>query len=256
MAVSAQMRPGLVPAMPLLAQSPDRVDQATQQVLWAVAMILVAIVVVVVVALVLRRLLLKPPDQTASRGFTLAEMRRLHEQGELSDEEWEAARSALLAHTRAEANRGGEGGHTGKGDTPATAPLPPEDPLWGLPSSGPAAGTGEDVAGEGGTSGDRPGEGAHARPPRHGPHGSPERGFDTPGEGSDGPAAGTGNEEGGARAAPRRPDEPGEPDGRYGRGSDDDAEGEDGDDSDTNDRPGDDERDNRRPPPAGPPGPG
>jgi len=84
----------------MLAQSGARSGEAAMEIVLYAAALLVAVLVVIVVALVVRRWLLGSADTGDAGGFTMAEMRRMHEAGELSDEEWESAKAALRAHTR------------------------------------------------------------------------------------------------------------------------------------------------------------
>jgi hypothetical protein len=52
---------------------------------------------------VIRKLLLRAeePDDSLSMGFTLADLRAMHEQGQLSDEEFEYAKRKMTAKARA-----------------------------------------------------------------------------------------------------------------------------------------------------------
>lgn len=77
--------------------------------LW-LGVIVAAAVVLGVIALILRRVLMgdhAPPPI----GFTLADLRELHEKGELSDEEFAQAKGRMLAQSRAmlDAPEAGEG---------------------------------------------------------------------------------------------------------------------------------------------------
>lgn len=57
-------------------------------------------VVLGIIAMILRKLLLGDPGPPPV-GFTLADLRRLHEQGELDDEEFAQAKGRMLAQGRA-----------------------------------------------------------------------------------------------------------------------------------------------------------
>lgn len=93
--------------------------------LW-LGVIVAAAVVLGVIALILRRVLMgdhAPPPI----GFTLADLRQLHENGELSDEEFAQAKGRMLAQSRAmlddtEAGQG-PGSAAGSGE-------PVEGPGW------------------------------------------------------------------------------------------------------------------------------
>ena len=80
---------------PLLAAS----AQAQRAIFVYLAVIVAAAVAVVAVALVVRKLLLRSPQ--ATEAFTLSDIRRLHAEGELSDEEFEATRKLMIAKHKA-----------------------------------------------------------------------------------------------------------------------------------------------------------
>ncbi len=79
--------------------------QIQREIFFYLGIIVGAAVVLVIVALVVRRFMLGRHDPGES--FTLSDMRRLHQQGQLSDEEYEAARKRLIAHQRAAMNMTG-----------------------------------------------------------------------------------------------------------------------------------------------------
>ncbi|MEX1016856.1 MAG: SHOCT domain-containing protein [Phycisphaeraceae bacterium] len=89
---------GVIPIGLYLAQTPPGWDAA--RVLWSVAGLTVAVVVLGVVAMLVRRWMLKDDQPGTRPGFTLADMRRMHAAGDLSDEEYERARAALLGEAR------------------------------------------------------------------------------------------------------------------------------------------------------------
>jgi len=64
-------------------------------VIWSLVLVAVVFVGYVLVAWVRRRV--RQSDQPETVGFSLADLRRLHREGQLSDEEYERARSKLLA---------------------------------------------------------------------------------------------------------------------------------------------------------------
>ena len=120
-----------VPTQTMLAQSGARSANAATEIIVYAGALLVAVLIVIVVAVLVRRLLLRSSDPSDAGGFTLAEMRRMHEAGELSDEEWESAKAALRAHTRRAA---GVADDADELDPPAPAseidsdnPPPPQD---------------------------------------------------------------------------------------------------------------------------------
>lgn len=83
-----------------LAQAATR--DATLQILWAAGVLLAVLAVAVVVGLAVRRILFSEPEKRETTGFTLEHLRRMHQQGELSDEEWQAMREALLTQNQRE----------------------------------------------------------------------------------------------------------------------------------------------------------
>lgn len=68
------------------------------------------IIVLAVVVFIIRKLLFREPE--TSENFTLADLRRLHREGQLSDEEYETAKIALIGpmvqSTTAPQTAGGE----------------------------------------------------------------------------------------------------------------------------------------------------
>ena len=117
-----------------LAQTGGDTGRTAMEVLWNVALIIVAVAVVIVVALVARRWLLgSSSEKTELEGFTLADMRAMHERGELSDEEWQATRQALLSrgrqalHSEAEADSAAQTGTTSPASDEAGPPNADDD---------------------------------------------------------------------------------------------------------------------------------
>lgn len=84
----------------LLAQA----NQHTGRIFWSVLLLAVAVIVLVAIAMLVRRFMLSSDEPDHTPGFTLAEMRRLRDAGELSDEEYERVRSALVGQTRGESD--------------------------------------------------------------------------------------------------------------------------------------------------------
>lgn len=76
---------------------------AMSKVLVWCGVLLAAAVVLGVVAMWLRRRLLREDESEGiSMGFTLKDLRRMHEEGQLTDEEFDFARRKMVAKTRAE----------------------------------------------------------------------------------------------------------------------------------------------------------
>jgi len=63
----------------------------------------VLIVAMVIVSWVRKRL--KEPDEPASAGFTLSDLRQLHKSGQMSDEEFERAKAKVVEAARRTADR-------------------------------------------------------------------------------------------------------------------------------------------------------
>ena len=115
-------------------------DQSTD-ILWSLGYLALAVLALVVVSLALRKLLLR--QQTPEAGLTLGELRKMRDSGQLSDEEFEAARQAVIAQA---------GGGTGP---------PPATPDNADPSAQPDQPGGEQPGGRG-EAADETGEGQDA----------------------------------------------------------------------------------------------
>ena len=82
--------------MPVLAQS-ARAARATNDIWMILAILVAAAVIIIVVALIVRKMLLGSDEASAGEAiFDLSELRRLHREGSLTDEEFQAARAAAL----------------------------------------------------------------------------------------------------------------------------------------------------------------
>ncbi len=91
----------LLAALPLLAQAPSEATAAPPAgriLLWLAAIAALA-AALGFAALVIRRRSLAPGPPAI--GFTLADLRDMHREGQLSDEEFEAAKAKILGETRA-----------------------------------------------------------------------------------------------------------------------------------------------------------
>ena len=84
---------------PLIPTAAALTADTQREIFFYLCLIVIAAVALAIVALLMRRMLLRHQDTGES--FTLADLRRLHEQGQLSDDEYEAARKRLIAHQRA-----------------------------------------------------------------------------------------------------------------------------------------------------------
>ena len=88
----------------LLAQQSDTGDFPLGVTLMLAA-IVAAAVVVIVVALICRRVVNRRIGEPSNTGpFTLGDLRRMHQAGQLSDAEFERARKAMIARNRAMLN--------------------------------------------------------------------------------------------------------------------------------------------------------
>ncbi len=81
---------------PVLAQS-ARAARATNDIWMILTILVVASILIVAVALIVRKMLLGSDEASAGEAiFDLSELRRLHREGSLTDEEFQAARAAAL----------------------------------------------------------------------------------------------------------------------------------------------------------------
>ena len=86
--------------MPLQSATLAQVPEAILRILAIVGLLLVVAVLLVLLAVWLRRRFVQSSNDQPPTGFTLHEMRQLHQEGQLTDEEYQAARAALLARSR------------------------------------------------------------------------------------------------------------------------------------------------------------
>ena len=87
-------------------------------------LVLLAIVVIGWIILVILRRSSRGSGSLQDDGFTLGQLRRMHEQGELSDEEFEQSRTVILGHHATSAIPD----KTAESDTPGEAEKLPTDP--------------------------------------------------------------------------------------------------------------------------------
>lgn len=73
-------------------------------VLWWSGVLIVLLVVAFAGVAVLKKRLTKP-DETMSSGFTLSDLRALHRNGKMSEEEFERAKEAVVSAARRAAER-------------------------------------------------------------------------------------------------------------------------------------------------------
>lgn len=84
----------------ILAQNDARTVAATE-ILWILGVLCALAVVVVIVILILRKALLSRTDSAGEPAFSLADLRRLRDEGAITEEEFETARAKLIAAGRA-----------------------------------------------------------------------------------------------------------------------------------------------------------
>ncbi len=86
--------------MPILVLAQTRSHPIGEVMIW-LGVLLVAAVLIGVIGYMLRKRLLGGDDgEETIQPFTLADLRRLHREGQLSDEEYERAKAAMIAQTR------------------------------------------------------------------------------------------------------------------------------------------------------------
>ena len=75
--------------------------EATSQIAWILASVVALALVVAVVAWIVRRATIRSNDSDhLSGGFSLSDIRRMHREGLMSDEEFESTKRLLLAQGR------------------------------------------------------------------------------------------------------------------------------------------------------------
>jgi hypothetical protein len=82
------------PLSPLAQRSWTAQDTKT---ILIVSLVLIGVLLVSFVAVVWIKRRLKEPDEPVSVGFSLSDLRRLHKEGHLSDDEYERARAKMIA---------------------------------------------------------------------------------------------------------------------------------------------------------------
>ena len=111
----------------LLAQS-ARANQARSEIWFYLLMLVLASCVIVVFGLIARKLLTSPIESgDAAAVIDLAELRRMHREGKLSDEEFQAARAAALMGSAALLTPASDTAEedTDASDDPDSPPSPP-----------------------------------------------------------------------------------------------------------------------------------
>ena len=79
----------------LIAQ--QTAQDASAQILWILGIVVVLAVVLGVVAWIVRKITLGSDDDAATPGLTLSDLRQMHREGQMTDEEFEAAKRLVVA---------------------------------------------------------------------------------------------------------------------------------------------------------------
>jgi hypothetical protein len=85
--------------LPLAASEGD----PTKAIIWSG--VLIAILVMLFYVLKVYRKWMTAEDSTSGTGFTLSDLRRLHKEGKMTDEEFERAKSQMLGALKAAADK-------------------------------------------------------------------------------------------------------------------------------------------------------
>lgn len=88
-------------------------QQAPREIFVWLAIIVGAAILLGVIAMVLRKALMGQDPNAGSVGFTLSDLRRLHAEGELTDEQFEQAKARIIAQSRAQLGEAGSEGTDG-----------------------------------------------------------------------------------------------------------------------------------------------
>ena len=93
------------PTLTFLAQTATQSTLTPEEKMWKVVVggaILIGVIIVGAAALVMIRNKLRQitPDDAGDTGFTLADLRDMHQRGELTDEEFNNARAKLIAKVK------------------------------------------------------------------------------------------------------------------------------------------------------------
>ncbi len=106
--------------MALQGMTIGQAGASVQIMMWIGVILLAAVFLGVVGYILRRRLLSEDDDPAAAEPFTLSDLRRLHREGQLSDEEFERARAAIIARTRAHLHKAEQDEDDTDADRPAS----------------------------------------------------------------------------------------------------------------------------------------
>lgn len=79
----------------LIAQ--QSAQDASAQILWILGIVLVLGIVLGVVAWIIRKVVMGSDGDAEAPGLTLSDLRRMHHEGQMTDEEFEAAKRLVVA---------------------------------------------------------------------------------------------------------------------------------------------------------------
>lgn len=113
-----------------LAQAPAAPQALRKIYLWLGVLLLLTLALVVA-AVILRRVLMRSDSGGQAQGFTLHDLRRMHQQGLISEQEYQAARTAMLARGLAQAPDRPDAAR----DLPKSSPDTPQQPNSDPPDS-------------------------------------------------------------------------------------------------------------------------
>jgi len=87
--------------VPLLAQATKPARSSTQMdIMMTLVWIVLGAAALIVLGVVARKILKGPPDEpNTGITFSISDLRRMHREGQLSDEEFERAKAAIIANS-------------------------------------------------------------------------------------------------------------------------------------------------------------
>lgn len=98
------MAPGLMLTRLATTLGQQTVRQHTGDILLALAGLLIAILLIAAIGFAVRKRLTAPPE-SVDETLSLSDLRRLHREGHISDEEFEKTRALIVARTQAALER-------------------------------------------------------------------------------------------------------------------------------------------------------
>lgn len=118
----------MLASLVILAQTADQEMAAILK--WLGVLVVVAVLVGFIGVFIMRRLRARQEDVPGiTAGFTLADLRQMHARGQLTDEEFAAAKGRLIAQSRAALRDDDPATRLSTGDPQADSPIEgPENP--------------------------------------------------------------------------------------------------------------------------------